>query len=71
MTEEWMEILRKKLHWMEGFSAAIDNKHLQTWVNSFRMDLNRIEADKQPLDNSVNGIRSRREQFSEVKDASH
>ena len=42
--KEWIEILRKKLQWIDGFAAAVDNKALAAWIIGFRVDLNKIEA---------------------------
>ncbi len=50
MSEAWLDILRKKLNWLDGFAACLGNDDLNTFVSGFRRDLNRIEVGKEPGD---------------------
>ena len=49
------DILRKKLHWLEGFGAAIRSKKLNDFIESFRRDLNKFEKEYTEIeDNAAN-----------------
>lgn len=48
MDDRWMVILKKQLNWLEGFAAALDNRHLLTWVASMGETINRINRGEPP-----------------------
>lgn len=55
MTQEQLfEVLRKKLHYLEGFADALENVPLQRLVSDTRSLLNRFEKENQTVPDSTN-----------------
>lgn len=46
--QKWVEILKSQLRWLDGFAAAIDNRHLATWVANMGENVNRIIRGEMP-----------------------
>lgn len=67
MSDQWILVLRKKLTWLEGFAAAINNNHLEAWVHSFKRGLNKIEVGDDVIDRSE--VRKASRRIPDVEDA--
>lgn len=64
---DWANVLRKKLLWLEGFAGALDNRFLNTWVDNFRADLNKMEAGEVPVYHADDRRKKKRESYKQAK----